>query len=194
MTNSRPKSSTPYTYSKSNLILVVEEGQSMYNQLANDVRYSKICIMRPDGIAYTQLHLNKDYMSPEKTIEMINDLRTPLLNVGNPQSNSIFISSPDFWASAAVSADALENAVSLLNCLKGEDLFDVVRRINVSPSDITSPDSPYVSSMIKRVKDRNAEKVANKKKERELYLIATNNGQLVPKLNEETKRLVMKPE
>ncbi|KMZ61700.1 hypothetical protein ZOSMA_507G00010 [Zostera marina] len=49
--------------------------------------------------------------------------------------------------------------------------------------------------MIKRVKDRNAKKIANKKKkERELHLIAINNGRLVPKLNEKTKRLVIKPE
>ncbi|KMZ67982.1 hypothetical protein ZOSMA_24G00020 [Zostera marina] len=186
------KASTPYTYSKSNLILVVEEGQSMYSQLANNVRYRKICGTRPDGVAYTQLCLNKDYMSPEKTVEMFNDMRTPLLNVGNSQSNSIFISSPDFWASTVASADALENAVSPL---KRGDLSDVVHRINFSQSDIISLDSPYVSSMIKRVKDRNAEKVANKKKkDRELHLIATNNGALVPKLNEETKHLVMKPE
>ncbi|KMZ60006.1 hypothetical protein ZOSMA_62G00460 [Zostera marina] len=151
VTNSGTKASTPYTYSKSNLIFVVEEGQSMYSQLFNDVRYSKISGTRPNGIAYTQLRLNKDYMSPEKTTEILNDMRTPLLNVGNSQSNSIFISSPDFWASAVASADVLENTV---NPPKIEDLSDVARRINFSQSDIISPESPYVSSTIKRVKDR----------------------------------------
>ncbi|KMZ62954.1 hypothetical protein ZOSMA_431G00110 [Zostera marina] len=192
VTNSVTKPSTPYTYSKSNLILVFEEGQSMYSQLCNDVRYSKISGTRPNGSAYTQLRLNEDYMSLEKTIEFLNDMRTPLLNVGTSQANSIFISSPDFWASVVASDDALENTV---NPPRIGDLSDVARRINFSQSDIITKESPYVSSMIKRVKDSNAEKVANKrKKDRELHLIATNNGALVPKLNEETKRLVMKPE
>ncbi|KMZ57617.1 hypothetical protein ZOSMA_84G00550 [Zostera marina] len=192
VTNSGKKPSTPYTYSKSNLILVVEEGQSMYSQLCNDVRYSKISGMRPNGNAYTQLRLNEDYMSPAKTIELLNDMRTPLLNGGTSQANSIFISSPDFWASVVASADALESTV---NPPRIGDISDVARRINFSQSDIISKESPYVSSMIKRVKDRNAEKVANKrKKDRELHLIDTNNGALVPKLNEETKRLVMKAE
>ncbi|KMZ76173.1 hypothetical protein ZOSMA_105G00010, partial [Zostera marina] len=182
--------STPYTYSKSNLILVVEEGQSMYNQLCNDVRYSKISGMRSNGNAYTQLRLNEDYMSPAKTIELLNDMRTPLLNGGTSQGNSIFISSPDFWASVVASADALENTI---NPPRIGDLSDVARRINFSQSESIGKESPYVSSMIKRVKDRNAEKVANKrKKDRERHLIDTNNGALVPKLNEETKRLVMK--
>ncbi|KMZ68661.1 hypothetical protein ZOSMA_231G00040 [Zostera marina] len=122
-------------------------------------------------------------------------MKTSLLNVGNPPSNSIFVSSPDFWASAAAFADALENSLCSKNVFKGEDISDVVRRIDFSPTISTAPKSPFVSSMIKRVKNRNSEKIAKKKqKERELHLITTNNGQLVPKLNEETKCLVMKPE
>ncbi|KMZ58982.1 hypothetical protein ZOSMA_71G00570 [Zostera marina] len=122
-------------------------------------------------------------------------MKTPSLNVGNPLSNSIFVSSPDFWASAAASADALENSLCSKNVFKGEDVSDVVRRIDFSPTISPASKSPFVSSMIKRVKNRNSEKIAKKKqKERELHLIAINNGRLVPKLNEETKRLVMKPE
>ncbi|KMZ56833.1 hypothetical protein ZOSMA_90G00030 [Zostera marina] len=119
-------------------------------------------------------------------------MRTPLLNGGTSQGNSIFISSPDFWASVVASADALENTIKPPRI---GDLSDVARRINFSQSESIGKESPYVSSMIKRVKDRNAEKVANKrKKDRERHLIDTNNGALVPKLNEETKRLVMKAE
>ncbi|KMZ57429.1 hypothetical protein ZOSMA_86G00650 [Zostera marina] len=115
LSDSVVKSSTPYAYSKSNLILVVEEGQSMYNQLVNDARYRKVPLQKPNGMTFTQLRLNLDFTSPEKIKENNDGLRTPMLNVGNPPLKSIFVSSPEFWASAAVSADAIENTLSSQN-------------------------------------------------------------------------------
>ncbi|KMZ74129.1 hypothetical protein ZOSMA_135G00590 [Zostera marina] len=167
----------------------------MYNQLVNDARYRKVPLQKPNGMTLTQLQLNLEFASPGKIKENSDVLRTPMFNVGNPSLNSIFVSSPEFWASAAASADAIENTMSSQSSFRTRDVPEVVRRINFSQNDSPNQKSPFVSSMIKRVKERNAEKIANKKKKkREQHLMATNNGRLVPKLNEETKRLVMKSE
>ncbi|KMZ74150.1 hypothetical protein ZOSMA_134G00210 [Zostera marina] len=189
------KSSTPYAYSKSNLILVVEKGQSMYNQLVNDSKYRKVSLQKQNGMMFTQLHLNMDVLSPDRMTETNYGLRTPLMNDGNPSLKSVFVSSPELWASAAASADEIENSLSSHNSFKTADVSDVVHRINFSQNNSPGENSPIVSSMIKRVKERNAEKVANiRKKERELHELETNDGRLLPKLNEQTKRLVMKPD
>ncbi|KMZ69057.1 hypothetical protein ZOSMA_222G00020 [Zostera marina] len=152
-------SDSPYAYSKSNLILVVEEGQSMYNQLVNDSRYRKVPLQKPNGMTFIQLHLNMDVISPEKMTENSDGLRTPLLNDGNPSLKSIFVSSPEFWASAAASADAIENTLSSQNSFKTGDVSDVVRRINFFQNNSPGGNSPIVSFMIKQVKERNAEKL-----------------------------------
>lgn len=41
---------TPYSYSKTNLIVCVEEGQSMYEQLIDDTRYYQKSVMKADGL------------------------------------------------------------------------------------------------------------------------------------------------
>ncbi|KMZ64917.1 hypothetical protein ZOSMA_344G00070 [Zostera marina] len=189
------KLSTPYAYSKSNLILVVEEGQSMYNQLVHDSRYRKVSLQKQNGTTFTQLHLNMDDLSPERFTETNYGLSTPLMNDGNPLVKAVVLSSPEFWASATASADELENSLRSHNSHITADVSDVVRRINFSQNISSVETSPFVSSMIKRVKERNAEKVANiRKKDREVHDHVTIDGRRIPKLNELTKRLVMKPE
>ncbi|KMZ74739.1 hypothetical protein ZOSMA_122G00060 [Zostera marina] len=156
------KLSTPYAYSKSNLILVVEEGRSMYNQLVHDSRYRKVSLQKQNGTTFTQLHLNMDDLSPERFTEPNYGMSTPLMNDGNPLVKAVVLSSPEFWASAAASADELENSLRSHNSLITADVSDVVANI--------------------------------RKKEREVHDHVTIDGRRIPKLNELTKRLVMKPE
>ncbi|KMZ72635.1 hypothetical protein ZOSMA_160G00090 [Zostera marina] len=57
---------TPYTYAKSKLIVLIEEGQSMYKHLVNDHRYKKISIVTEGGLCHSQLQLRYEYASPMK--------------------------------------------------------------------------------------------------------------------------------
>lgn len=55
---------TPYRYSKTNLILFVEEGQSMYDKLIDDIRYYRKSVTNEDGLPKNQLHLLDEFTGP----------------------------------------------------------------------------------------------------------------------------------
>ncbi|KMZ66393.1 hypothetical protein ZOSMA_29G00420 [Zostera marina] len=101
---------------------------------------------------------------------------------------NVIISSPEFWAAVAESADVIERKSCKTFCT--EELSGVVRCIDFSPTTNSTSNSPYVSSMIKRIKDRNAEKLENKKlKVVEEAIKMKDDGK--PKKNQTTKQLVM---
>ncbi|KMZ74383.1 hypothetical protein ZOSMA_12G00690 [Zostera marina] len=101
---------------------------------------------------------------------------------------TVIISSPEFWAAVAESADVIERKAC--KPFDKDELTSVVRCIDFSPNTTSTSDSPYVSSMIKRIKDRNAEKLENEKL-MEVVEATNMKDDGKPKKNQTTKKLVM---
>ncbi|KMZ62268.1 hypothetical protein ZOSMA_47G00610 [Zostera marina] len=163
-TYSYRNSATPYTYSKSNLIMLVEEDQSMYNLMLIDDNHVERNVISVDGMESTQLHLLSEILanshSPNSSQLFETPIRKKRPNTGmRYESPNTGLSSPEFWPCAVASAEEIENNLKVRQKLHPNDLADVVRCLDFSPSSSTDPDSPYVCSMIKRIKDRNADKV-----------------------------------
>lgn len=151
---------TPYSYSKTNLIVFVEEGQSMYEQLVNDIRYYRKYVMNAEGLPKNQLHLIEEFCSPAPSVSSTDNYHTPKALKHSSATSKIdftklVISSPEFWASVIESTEAIENRMNSKKIFAADELASVVRCIDFTPTQSFSLDLPYVSSMVKRVKDRN---------------------------------------
>ncbi|KMZ76503.1 hypothetical protein ZOSMA_1012G00010 [Zostera marina] len=182
--------------------MLVEEDQSMYNQMLIDDNHVERNVISVDGMESTQLHLRSEILAKSHSPNSSQLFETPIRkkrpNTGmRYESPNTGLSSPEFWPCAVASAVEIENNLKVRQKLHPNfhpnDLADVVRCLNFSPSSSTDPDSPYVCSMIKRIKDRNADKLERKKlkESQEASEIKDDNE---PKKNQTTKRLVMRPE
>ncbi|KMZ66695.1 hypothetical protein ZOSMA_28G00530 [Zostera marina] len=140
--SSNYKIPTPYTNAKSKLIVVIEEGQSMYKRFVNDHRYKKISIVTDSGLCQSQLQLRNEFTSPmragsDSTLHAASSDNVIHVRLSPKTPSASFpkdISSPEFWELAAESADiiSLEKTVRPKKNFTRDDLSDVVRRIDFS--------------------------------------------------------------
>ncbi|KMZ68591.1 hypothetical protein ZOSMA_236G00150 [Zostera marina] len=178
--------------------MLVEEGQSMYNQMLIDENHVEQNVISVDGMGTTQLLVRSEFSANSHSSNSSQLFETPIRKERHNKampfgSSKKGISSPEFWACAVASADEIEKKLKARPNLQPDDLADVVRCLDFSPSSSADPDSPYVCSMIKRIKDRNADKLERKKlkESKEASKMKDNNES---KKNQTTKRLVMRPE
>ncbi|KMZ71882.1 hypothetical protein ZOSMA_172G00080 [Zostera marina] len=189
-TSETDKPATPYIYSRTNLIVMVEEGQSMFAKLRDDCRYQKIKILTEEGVTRGQLHLKNEYAIAVEQKNSVDGFNIPVTN-GTLSGDQKLVSSPDFWASVVASAEEIECNMKSKDKVVRDDLFEVARRIDFTEMKQNSVESPYVSSMIKRMKARTFEKGEKKMNDEERLFVNQNNGETSANLNQNTKRLVM---
>ncbi|KMZ63786.1 hypothetical protein ZOSMA_39G00560 [Zostera marina] len=140
---------------------MVEEGQSMFAKLRDDCRYQKIKIRTEEGVTRGQLHLKNEYAIFVEEKNSMDRFNTTVTN-GTMSGDQKLVSSPDFWASVVASAEQIECNMKSKNKVVRDDLSEVARRIDFTETKQNSVESPYVSSMNKRMKARNLEKVEKK--------------------------------
>ncbi|KMZ76196.1 hypothetical protein ZOSMA_105G00230 [Zostera marina] len=161
----------------------------MFEKLRDDCRYQKIKIFTEEGVTRGQLHLKNEYAISVEQKTSEDGFNTPVTNATMP-----LVSSPDFWASVIASVEEIESNMRSKDKVVRDDLSEVARRIDFTESKQNSVESPYVSSMIKRMKARTFEKVEKKMNDEEKLFVNHNNGETSSNLNQNAKRLVMNPE
>ncbi|KMZ65719.1 hypothetical protein ZOSMA_3108G00010, partial [Zostera marina] len=130
--NSYRGSTNHYSYSKSNLIMLVEEGQSMYNQMHTQENQIKQNVMGVAGIGSTKLLVRNEFSPNYHSSNSSQLFETPVrkerhnkaMPFGSPKKG---ISSPEFWACAVASADEIEKKLKGRPNIQPDDLADVVR-------------------------------------------------------------------
>ncbi|KMZ68204.1 hypothetical protein ZOSMA_248G00440 [Zostera marina] len=141
-----------YVYSENNLIINIKDNDSKYKEYLHDNRYRKMSYLMADGTTYNEMQLRRE--CGKKTMKEVfgkyvdKEFESMKIKLPSPQ-----ITSSEFWASAAASADEIEINLSLRKKLNVDDLDHVIRRIDFTPTEVQIP------SMIKRVKERRAEEV-----------------------------------
>ncbi|KMZ57662.1 hypothetical protein ZOSMA_83G00380 [Zostera marina] len=87
MTSESENPATPYIYSRTNLIVMVEEGQSMFAKLRDDCRYQKITIRTQEGVTRGQLHLKNEYAYLVEQQNFMDRLNTTVNNGWKKKTN-----------------------------------------------------------------------------------------------------------
>ncbi|KMZ73963.1 hypothetical protein ZOSMA_139G00410 [Zostera marina] len=141
----------------------------MFAKLRDDCRYEKIKILTEEGVTRGQLHLKNEYAISVEQKNSVDGFNTPVTN-GTMSGDQKLVSSPDFWASVVASAEEIESNMKSKDKVVRDDLSEVARRIDFTEMKQNSVESPYVSSMIKRMKARTFEKVEKKSSTKKNYL------------------------